>query len=233
MILQTVRFHDVHNITMKRMSRGRSDTFICNGNAFVVFYRKTYLKYIEMSPNIIEYHTRDHWTWLNKDLNDNVNILFLNSQEEIKVSRWTISVFYLLCSLQQILLLSRWKSEQSEWTSSAIVKVWFIEVQNRMKERRGRGNVGNKRENNSWEKRKCQETKKRSIEKWKIEDASTGKKMAAKTRVTYQRTEAESGVEERNVEHRVPWKKNGHERTREKGRDEQMKMGGNTLTHRI
>lgn len=52
------------------------------------------------------------------------------------------------------------------------------------------------RESSDWEKRKYQETKKRSIEKWKIEDASMEGKMTAKirrenSRMTYQRIQRE------------------------------------------
>lgn len=59
---------------------------------------------------------------------------------------------------------------------------------------------GREGKSNGREKRKYQETKKRSIEKWKIEDASTEKKMTAKirrenSRMTYQRIQRENDIE--------------------------------------
>lgn len=58
------------------------------------------------------------------------------------------------------------------------------------------------KESNGREKRKCQETKKRSIEKWKIEDAPTRKKMAARIR-TGEHDVSKNPVRERERESHV------------------------------
>jgi len=104
------------------------------------------------------------------------------------------------------------KQTKREIDPRAVTRLWKCELSDYGIEWRDKSTIENKRErerererregkSNGREKRKYQETKKCPIEKWKIEDASTKKKMTVKicrenSSMTYQRIQRENDVEE-------------------------------------